>query len=172
MLAQLSKTLSTNVAIGGLSLLVLGAGGTGASLAAGHSDSPKPDTSSATEQHDADENDAAETDEDANEAGDAGDAGTRPTDTHGYCVSQAVKAAHEALAKAAAATPSGVGADKVTAGSVVSAAAHSCDSEEKQAKEAARAAKAAERKAHGKAYGKGHGTGRPTAVTPGAPSAP
>ena len=168
LLARLMNTLSTNVAIGGLALVVLGAGGTSASLAASHSDSPKPDTSSATETDDADENEAAETDEDANESGDSEDTGTRPTDTHGYCVSQAVKAAHEALAKAAAATPSGEGADKVTAGSVVSAAAHSCDSEEKQAKAAANAAKGAAKKAHGKAYGKSHGTGRPAAVTPGA----
>lgn len=158
MLAQLSKTLSTNVAIGGLALLVLGAGGASVSLAA--SPSPKPDKSHATESPEAeDADDANEAAEDAEDA----DEGTRPTDTHGYCVSQAVHAAQAAADKLAA-KPTAEGAEKVTRGSLVSAAAHSCGKDAKQAK----SAKAAAKKANGKAYGKSHGTGKPATVTPGA----
>ena len=69
MLARLGKTLSTNAAIGGLALLVLGAGGTTASLVAGNSPAPTPNshananaTDAADNADDADENadDAAE----------------------------------------------------------------------------------------------------------------
>ena len=61
MLVRLTQTLSTNAAIVGLTLVVLGAGGTGATLAAG-SPSPKPDTSDATDTEDSSEApEAAET---------------------------------------------------------------------------------------------------------------
>lgn len=134
MLARLSKTLSTHVAIGGLSLLVLGAGGTGASLAAGKSPVPTPNTQSTTAQDDQDDEDSAA---EASE-------GTRPTDTHGYCVSQVAKAETTGDANH---------------GAVVSAAAHACGKESKAsekaaekaekraAKQAARAAKAADKAA-------------------------
>ena len=157
MLNQLSKTLSTNVAIGGLALLVLGAGGASVSLAA--APSPNPGTSHSSQAPKADAADdaadnAADAAEDAAENGE----GTRPTDTHGYCVSQ--------VAKNAPTEPTGEGADKVTHGTLVSAAAHACGKDAKEAREAN--AKAEAKKANGKAYGKSHGTGRPATVTPGA----
>jgi hypothetical protein len=155
-LARLSKTLSTNVAIAGLTAVVLGAGGATASLAASHSPSPKPDTTKATdtespEPADTESPEAADAADAADEQG--GDTGTRPTDTHGYCVSQ--------VAKAAPTAPSGTGDAKVTHGTLVSAAAQACGKETSDA-----ATPAA--KTHGKAFGKNHGTGRPAAVTPGA----
>ena len=157
MLAQLSKTLSTNVAIAGLSLVVLGAGGTSATLAAGHSPTPSSTHASDTAKQKAADKAAdpsADAAEAATEAAEENE-GTRPTDTHGFCVSQ--------VAKAAPQEPTGEGADKVTHGSLVSAAAHACGKDD-----AAKAAKKAAAKAHGKAFGKHRGTGRPAAVTPGA----
>lgn len=123
MLARLSKTLPTNVAIGGLSLLVLGAGGTGATLSAGKSPVPTPNTHATT----ADEAERDEA-EDADEASE----GVRPTDTHGYCVSQVAKAETTGDANH---------------GSLVSAAAHACGKEAKSAAKAARAAEKAAAKA-------------------------
>lgn len=159
MLARLSRTLSTNVAIAGLTALVLGAGGATASLAAGHSPTPNPDTAKAT----ATESEAPDT-EDATEPTEAPDAegqdtGTRPTDTHGYCVSQ--------VAKTAPVAPTGTGTDTVNHGSLVSAAAHACGkTASASASPDAKASKAAKTN-HGKAYGRNHGTGRPATVTPG-----
>ena len=150
MLRRLTTTLSTNVAIAGLIMVALGAGG-GATLAAS-SPNPKPDTSHADQD---DANEANDESTEAPESQDAEDQGTRPTDTHGFCVSQ--------VAKAAPTAPTGEGADKVTHGSLVSAAAHACGKENKQAG-------AASKQAHGKAFGKNHGTGRPAAVTPHTPA--
>lgn len=154
MLARLSKTLPTNVAIGGLSLLVLGAGGTGATLSAGKSPVPTPNTHVTT---------ADEAEQDEAEDADEASEGVRPTDTHGYCVSQVAKAETTGDANH---------------GALVSAAAHACGKEAREAKAAARSAKAEEKAAdraaarqdgtRGKAYGHGHGTGRPAGVTPGA----
>ena len=125
MLSRLGKTLSTNAAIGGLALLVLGAGGTTATLAAGNSPSPTPNSHANTKATD-------HASEDADEADDATDnesedAGTRPTDTHGYCVSQVAKAettsdepgAHGAAVKAAAQSCGGT-SRPATAGSKAS----------------------------------------------------
>jgi len=153
-LARLSKALSTNVAIAGLTAVVLGAGGATASLAASHSPTARPDTTRATDTSQAD-TEGADTDGSSG-AGDAQGQGTRPTDTHGFCVSQVAKTAPQA--------PSGTGPDKVTHGSLVSAAAHACGKQTAAAKTAKKAAA----KAHGKAFGRNHGTGRPAAVTPGA----
>jgi hypothetical protein len=158
-LARLGKTLSTNAAIGGLALLVLGAGGTTASLVAGNSPAPTPNshananaTDAADNADDADEN-ADDAAEDANEAADDAAEGTRPTDTHGYCVSQVAKAET---------TSTEPGAH----GTAVSAAAHACG------KDGAASQADAHRQngTHGKALGKNHGTGRPAGVTPGAAS--
>ncbi len=145
MLARIGKTLSTNVAIGGLALVVLGAGGAGATLTSGNSETPKPDKVQKVQTPD-----ATETDGDAESEG----GGTRPTDTHGYCVSQ--------VAKTKPAAPTGTGPDKVNHGSLVREAAHACGKQER----AAKAAKA------GKAHGRGHGTGRPSTVTPGGTVSP
>jgi hypothetical protein len=149
-LARLSKTISTNAAIGGVALLVLGAGGSAATLTAGSSPNPTPDShaSSKATQHTAD--DADEADEATENESDATE-GTRPTDTHGYCVSQVAKAET---------TSTEPGAH----GKAVSAAAHACG---KDAATHGNARSDAKSK-NGKALGKGHGTGRPAAVTPGA----
>jgi hypothetical protein len=157
-LARLSKTLSTNVAIAGLTALVLGAGGATVSLAA--SSSPNDHASDTAKQKVAenadkpedaeDSDDADENDADENES--AEDQGTRPTDTHGYCVSQVAKAP----------LPEG---STVTHGSLVSAAAHACGKESDESKGAAKSAEkkaaAASRAAAGKAHAK-HTTGKPT----------
>lgn len=164
MLSRLGKTLSTNAAIGGLAVLVLGAGGTAATLAAGSSPAPTPNShanANAT-QHAAD--DATDTEDatddaseapDASETPDAQDNGTRPTDTHGYCVSQVAQADT---------TSTDAGAH----GAAVSAAAHACG------KDGASSQASTHRQngTHGKAFGKSHGTGRPAGVTPGAPTQP
>ena len=156
MLARLGKTLSTNVAVGGLALLVLGAGGTAATLTAG-SPSPTPSShaNAKATQHATD--DADETNDDADEATetDSEDTGTRPTDTHGYCVSQVAQAET---------TSTDAGAH----GKAVSAAAHACG------KDGASSQADAHRQngKHGKALGKGHGTGRPSGVTTGAAAQP
>jgi hypothetical protein len=148
-LARLSKTISTNAAIGGVALLVLGAGGSAATLTAGSSPNPTPDShaSSKATQHTAD--DADEADEATENESDATE-GTRPTDTHGYCVSQVAKAET---------TSTEPGAH----GKAVSAAAHACG------KDGAASQADAHRQngKHGKGLGKNHGTGRPAGVTPG-----
>jgi hypothetical protein len=150
-LARLSKTISTNAAMGGVALLVLGAGGSAATLTAGSSPNPTPDShaSSKATQHTAD--DADEADEATENESDATE-GTRPTDTHGYCVSQVAKAP----------LPEG---STVTHGSLVSAAAHACGKESDESKGAAKSAEkkaaAASRAAAGKAHAK-HATGKPT----------
>jgi hypothetical protein len=152
-LARLSKTLSTNVAIAGLTAVVLGAGGTTATLAAGNDDKPgvtqdQDDADQdADEDADQDEQDAAESDTESAE-----DQGTRPTDTHGYCVSQVAQAPR----------PEGSTANH---GSLVSAAAHACGKDASDSKGAAKRAEkkaaAASRAAAGKAHAK-HATGKPT----------
>jgi hypothetical protein len=148
-LARLSKTLSTNVAIAGLTAVALGAGGTTATLAAGHSPTPSSthasDTAKQKAADQAADKPADAQDEDADET--AEDAGTRPTDTHGYCVSQVAK------------TPLPEGST-VNHGSLVSAAAHACGKAEKTTGAQKSAAKAA----NGKAYGRSHGTGKPAGV--------
>jgi hypothetical protein len=161
-LARLGKTLSTNAAIAGLALVVLGAGGTTATLVASPAPSPNGHTPAIADEKKADAAEKrAEAAENAAEAEDSEEGeGTRPTDTHGYCVSQVAKTAPE--------EPTGTGADKVTHGSLVSAAAHACG---KAAKTHARAPQAETKSQSGKAYGHGHGTGRPSGVTPGASSA-
>ena len=132
-MSDLVRTLTSNlklvaVAVGAVTLF----GGTATTVALVDSESPSPNphaTSHATaptpaesEAPDADETEAP----DAHESG-APDAGTRPTDTHGYCVSQAV-----AAAKAAGKT-----------GQDVAAAAHSCPKPNAEKKAAAAARKAA-----------------------------
>lgn len=161
MLSRLGKTLSTNAAVGGLALLVLGAGGTTATLVAGSSTpSPSSHASADATQHPSD--DASET-PDATETpdptespeADSQDSGTRPTDTHGYCVSQVAQAATTST-------------DPGAHGKAVSAAAHACG------KGAGSSQAGANRQngKHGKAFGKGHGSGRPAGVTPGATPQP
>jgi hypothetical protein len=152
-LARLSKTLSTNVAIAGLTAVVLGAGGTTATLAAGDDDNP-----GVTQEHDDADEDADEADEadsdDADEQkpdADAEDTGVRPTDTHGYCVSQVAQAP----------LPEG---STVNHGSLVSAAAHACGKDaasQGTTKSAEKKAAAAARAAKGKAHAH-HATGKPT----------
>jgi hypothetical protein len=159
-LARLSKTLSTNAAIVGLTALVLGAGGTTATLAAGSApDDHASDTAKQKVAEDADKPaDADDAADGADEAESADEQGARPTDTHGYCVSTAVHAAQETLAKAAEANPDA----EVNRGQVISAAAHSCGEDAKHAeKRAEKKAAAATRAAQGKAHAK-HATGKPT----------
>ena len=154
MLARLSKTLSTNVAIAGLTAVVLGAGGAGVSLTAGTDDPTTPGTTQA-EHDDADES-GTDTDTDKADEQDAdeqdADTGVRPTDTHGYCVSQVAQAP----------LPEG---STVTHGSLVSAAAHACGKDDAQTagatKSSEKKAAAATRAAKGKAHAK-HATGKPT----------
>jgi hypothetical protein len=152
-LSRLGKTLSTNAAVGGLALLVLGAGGTTATLVAGNSPAPTPNShanSNATQHATDDATDEPSEAPDAPET-DSQDTGTRPTDTHGYCVSQVAQAATTST-------------DPGAHGKAVSAAAHACG------KDGASSQAGAHRQngSHGKAFGKSHGTGRPTGVTPGA----
>jgi len=149
-LARLGKTLSTNAAVGGLALLVLGAGGTTATLVAGKSPVPTPNSHASTHATDATD-DADESSDDATETeNDSQDSGTRPTDTHGYCVSQVAQAETTST-------------DPGAHGKAVSAAAHACG------KDGAASQADAHRQngKHGKALGKNHGTGRPAGVTPG-----
>jgi hypothetical protein len=147
-LARLGKTLSTNAAVGGLALLVLGAGGTTATLVAGKSPVPTPNSHASSDATDATD-DADESADDATET-DSQDSGTRPTDTHGYCVSQVAQAETTST-------------DPGAHGKAVSAAAHACG------KDGAASQADAHRQngKHGKALGKNHGTGRPAGVTPG-----
>ena len=160
MLARLSKTLSTNLAVAGLTALVLGAGGTTATLVSSHPNDHASDTAKqqVTENADkpGDTSDADENDSSDSDSGSADDQGTRPTDTHGYCVSQ--------IAQAAPAAPTGTGADTVNHGSLVSAAAKACGkdhstsgSDTSAPHKAAAAAHAAKGKAHAH-----HATGKPT----------
>ena len=88
MLARLSKTLSTNVAVAGLTALVLGAGGTTATLAASSPNDHASDTAKQKVAENADKpsEDADTDDADENESAEEG---TRPTDTHGYCCPRA-----------------------------------------------------------------------------------
>jgi hypothetical protein len=149
-LARLGKTLSTNAAVGGLALLVLGAGGTTATLVAGKSPVPTPNSHASTHATDATD-DADESSDDATETeSDSQDSGTRPTDTHGYCVSQVAQAETTST-------------DPGAHGKAVSAAAHACG------KDGAASQADAHRQngKHGKGLGKNHGTGRPAGVTPG-----
>lgn len=171
MLARLTKTLSTNAAILGTIALVIGASGSSVAYFTA-SDEPSPAGPTQAEQGDA-EHDAdadadkpehdANADSDADEQGgqaDAQDTGVRPTDAHGYCVSQ--------LAQSSSTDRTGTGSSAVTHGSLVSAAAHACGkttAADKAARAAARSAPAG--KTHGKGFGRHHGTGRPAAVTAG-----
>jgi hypothetical protein len=151
-LARLGKTLSTNAAVGGLALLVLGAGGTTATLVAGHSPTPTPNShanANATEHPSDDASEAPDATD--SESPDSQDSGTRPTDTHGYCVSQVAQAATTST-------------DPGAHGKAVSAAAHACGKNGSTT--------AGAKSKHGKAFGKNHGTGRPSAVTPGTPAQP
>jgi hypothetical protein len=158
-LARLSKTLTTNVAIAGLTALVLGAGGASVTLAASAPNDHASDTAKQKVAENADKPEDAEDSDDADENESADEQGTRPTDTHGYCVSTAVHAAQESLAKAAEANPDA----EVNRGEVISAAAHSCgkDASKGAAKSAEKKAAAAARAAKGKAHAK-HATGKPT----------
>jgi len=154
-LARLTKTLGTHAAITGLALLVLGAGGAGLTLAAADQAAPglavaeaakaKPHPSPTAT--DAAETEAPETPEVEQTPG------ARPTDTHGYCVSQ--------VAQNAPTAHSGEGADKVTHGTLVRAAAQACGKEtEAPAAPAAPSATSepsaeARTNPHGKAVGNG-----------------
>ena len=154
MLARLSKTLSTNVAVAGLTALVLGAGGTTATLAASHA--PNDHASDTAKQQVAADADGAEDDADETpepvETESADEQGTRPTDTHGYCVSQVAQAP----------LPEG---STDNHGALVSAAAKACGKDTApsaaSSKSAEKKAAAQTRAAAGKAHAK-HATGKPT----------
>ena len=169
MLVRLSKTLSTNAAIAGTVALVIGASGGAATLTAG-SDDPSTPGATQTEHDDADtdadtdadkaETDKPDSDADEKEADEpkaqaSAAPDVRPTDTHGYCVSQLAQSA-----------PTERTASGDNHGTLVSAAAQACGkttAADKAAREAARSTATT----HGKAYGHHHGTGRPAAVTAG-----
>jgi hypothetical protein len=124
------------VAVGAVALF----GGTATTVALVDSSTPAPNehaSPKATESEAPETEDADDSTEAADEAGDTedktDDAGTRPTDTHGYCVSKAVAAAHAAG----------------KTGQDVAAAAHSCPKPNDAAKAAKKAAKQGA-KTHGK----------------------
>ena len=147
MIARLAKTVGTHTIAAAVVLLVLGAAGAGMTLTAGTTDAPglavadaakatPHPTPAADRSEDAD--DAAEVDAPEVEATPS----TRPTDTHGYCVSQVAQS----------------DTGDANHGEVVREAAHACG------KETASPEATPEAKAGGKAYGRDHGTGKPAGV--------
>jgi hypothetical protein len=142
-LSRLGKTLSTNAALGGLALIVLGAGGTTATLAAGKSPAPNAHASTNATQHPTD--DPSESPDDATENDTENDSsdGTRPTDTHGYCVSQVAQAPTTST-------------DPGAHGKAVSAAAHSCGGTGADAASSSKADAHRQNGTRGKAFGQSH----------------
>ena len=125
MLELVRSTFVNNakLALVGVAALALGGAGTVASVTLSGNSVPAPATSHSPNAHTQDATDTPDSSDtpdatDSTDTQDAtdttdnagGDAGARPTDTHGYCVSQAVAAAHAAG----------------KTGKDVSAAAHSC----------------------------------------------
>lgn len=146
MLTLLAKTLATNaryVAVGVTAVALFGGTATTVALSGSATPTPAPKAApSGTSATEAPDDEASEAADDAAEAAkeaaeEKAGTGTRPTDTHGYCVSHAV-----AAAKA-----------KGKTGKDIAAAAHSCAKPGKAAKAAAKAARKAAPKVAPKAPG-------------------
>ena len=118
MLEALRKTLANNAryVAGGAAALLLAGGGTATTISLSGNSTPTPashpDSTSKVEAPDTEAPDVEAPDTEAPDTSKATDAsGSRPADTHGYCVSHAVAAAHVAgltgadVAKAAHSCP-------------------------------------------------------------------
>lgn len=140
MIERLRTVLVTNgkyLAVGLLGAALAGGGATTVALVDSETPSPAPISREKKADPAEEKTDAAE--EAAEEKADAAESeteGARPTDTHGYCVSEAVKKAHAAG----------------KTGQDIAAAAHSCAKPHAGGKSAAAKAHAAAKKAAHKAH--------------------